>query len=140
MAGEGTTVEYSREEFSLPQGSAVLYLPLGLSKDSASDVEDWLALVVRRIKRVANRSEDTDGERQKEARDNPPASTPSEGQDAARQGSGTQSQPATTEGTEGAGEALAETCGQTCGWIDDGVFTHGPDCSLLLAEGGKGEG
>ena len=58
--------------FTLEEGPAVLTCPEGMSKDSTSDLEDWLKLVMRKIKRGAgvsgqggagsnNNSEEEDG-------------------------------------------------------------------------------
>lgn len=43
-----------REEFSLPEGPVVLVFPNRLDIESVLEIEDWLGLVVRKLKRWSN--------------------------------------------------------------------------------------
>ena len=43
-----------QDTFTLSEGDVVLQWPSGLSKESAEDIEDWLMLVLRKIKRSAD--------------------------------------------------------------------------------------
>lgn len=46
-----TGVTTAREVSSLPEGEAILQWPASMSKESVADLEDWLALVVKKLKR-----------------------------------------------------------------------------------------
>lgn len=48
------TTGFKEDVFSLDEGSVVLQWPERLSKISAQDLEDWLALIGRKIKRAAD--------------------------------------------------------------------------------------